>query len=306
MESLISNLYLRGKIRTGETYRDTLRSFRRYRQEQDLPLSDLTADELQLYEAYMKQRGACPNTTSFYMRILRAVYNQAVAHGLIEQRHPFVQVYTGISKTTKRALQLADIRRLKALDLSRRPDLDRARDLFLFCFYTRGMSFVDMAHLRKTDLTEGILRYRRQKTGQQLTVRIEPCAQEIIARYWDDTSPYLLPILRKTGDGHRMYRNALRWMNTKLHEIGALIGSAVHLTTYVGRHTWASTAKQSNIPLAVISESMGHGDEKTTRIYLSSIAAEVIDEANAKILRLLEGRQEPMTTKREGRLRAHN
>jgi hypothetical protein len=200
MERIIVQLKLRGKVRTSETYQATLNSFKRYRNDEDLMLDALTSDELLLYESYMVQRGVCPNTTSFYMRILRAVYNKAVEKGLIEQKNPFSHVYTGVSKTIKRALFLPDIKRLKNLDLSLHPTLAFARDIFLFSFYMRGMSFIDMAHLRKMDMKGGIISYRRHKTGQQLVVKVEQCAQEIIDRYHDETSSYLLPIITSEGD----------------------------------------------------------------------------------------------------------
>ena len=139
-----------------------------------------TSDLLMEYEAYLKNRGNSPNTISFYMRILKAVYNRAVENGLTGQRNLFKSVYTGVEKTLKRAIHLNDIRRIKRLDLSLKPHLDFARDMFLFCFYTRGMSFVDMAYLKKGDIANGILTYRRKKTGQQLFIRWEKCMQEII------------------------------------------------------------------------------------------------------------------------------
>jgi integrase len=284
MERIIVQLKLRGKVRTSETYQATLNSFKRYRNDEDLMLDALTSDELLLYESYMAQRGVCPNTTSFYMRILRAVYNKAVEKGLIEQKNPFTHVYTGVSKTIKRALVLPDIKRLKDLDLSLHPALAFARDLFLFSFYMRGMSFIDMAHLRKMDMKGGIISYRRHKTGQQLVVKVEQCAQEIIDRYHDETSNYLLPIITGEGDERHQYRNALHAINNRLKEIGKMIGSPIKLTTYVGRHSWASAAKSSNIPISVISESMGHENERTTQIYLASIDTSLIDDANAKIL----------------------
>lgn len=287
MEHLINQLQQRGKVRTSETYRATLNSFKRYRRGEDLTLKSLTSDELLLYEADMARRGACPNTTSFYMRILRAAYNKAVEQGLVAQTYPFTHVYTGIDKTVKRALPLSDVKRLKNLDLTRRPALAYARDLFLFSFYTRGMSFIDMAHLRKTDLQCGVLVYRRRKTGQQLVVKVEKCLQEILDRYHSEASDYLLPIITDEALARRQYRNALRAVNRDLKVVGEMLGVPVKLTTYVGRHSWATAAKASRIPLSVISESLGHESEQTTQIYLASIDSSVIDEANAKILSAL-------------------
>ena len=137
------------------------------------------------------------------MRILRAVYNRAVEKDLTTNRNPFKHVYTGIDKTIKRAIPLKAIKQIKNLDLSLQLSLDFARDMFLFSFYTRGMSFIDMAYLRRTNLKNGILTYHRRKTGQQLSIRWERCMQDILDKYENPTSDYLLPIIRsesKRGD----------------------------------------------------------------------------------------------------------
>ena len=289
MQGIISQLKQLGRVRTSETYTATLNSFMKFRAGQDILLCEVDSDTMQLYEAWLKGNGACPNTVSFYMRILRAVYNHAVEKELAEQRHPFKHVYTGIDKTVKRAVSLEAIKLIKELDLTLNPHLAYARDMFLFSFYTRGMSFIDMAYLLKSDLKDGILTYRRRKTGQQLSVKWERCMEDIVAKYKDTyNTDYLLPIITNPlADGRKQYRNAIYRVNTALKEVARLAGLAVPLTMYCGRHSWASIAKSKNIPLSVISEGMGHDSEETTRIYLASLDTSVIDEANSLILKSL-------------------
>ena len=191
----IARLKRLGKIRTSETYTAALRSFSDFMNDKEVLFSQINPDQIAEYEAYLKGRGNSPNTISFYMRILKAVYNRAVENGLTEQRHPFKSVYTGVEKTLKRAISLNDLKHIKGLDLSLKPNLDFARDMFLFCFYTRGMSFIDMAYLRKKDLQNGILSYRRRKTGQQLFIKWEKCMQEIVDKYPENKTEFLLPII---------------------------------------------------------------------------------------------------------------
>ena len=115
MESVITNLKTLGKIRTSETYAATLCSFKRFREDRDVPLDDLDSDMMMAYEAYLKNNGVSPNSSSFYMRNLRAVYNRAVEKELTAQRFPFKHVYTGVDKTIKRAVPLKVIKRIKDL-----------------------------------------------------------------------------------------------------------------------------------------------------------------------------------------------
>lgn len=287
MHSVIIQLRQLGKIRTSETYTATLKSFMEFREEQDVPLDGVNSDLMLLYEAHLKAKGVRMNTISFYMRILRAVYNRAVEKGLTPQRNPFRHVYTGVEKTVKRAVPVKVIKALKELDLSMKPSLDFARDMFMFSFYTRGMSFVDMAYLKKTDLQNGILTYCRRKTGQRLTVKWEKCMEEIIKKYPSNSSTYLLPIIKEQGNERKQYDNALHLVNYRLKDLSGMLKLQRPLTMYVARHSWASVAKVRNVPLSVISEGMGHDSEKTTQIYLASLEASVVDKANKMILELL-------------------
>ena len=277
-----------GKIRTSETYTAALKSFSSFMKGSDILFGELNSDLLMEYEAYLKNRGNSPNTISFYMRILKAVYNRAVENGLTGQRNLFKSVYTGVEKTLKRAIHLNDIRRIKRLDLSLKPHLDFARDMFLFCFYTRGMSFVDMAYLKKGDIANGILTYRRKKTGQQLFIRWEKCMQEIIDKYPVNETEFLLPVITERDKEYRkQYTSALHRVNTLLKKIGEMLDLPIPLTMYVARHSWASIAKNHNVPVSVISEGRGHDTENTTQIYLASLDTAVVDKEKKKILDLL-------------------
>ena len=287
MHGVIAQLKQLNKIRTSETYTATLKSFMAFRENQDVPLDGISSDLMLLYEAHLKARDVRMNTISFYMRNLRAVYNRAVEKGLTPQNNPFRHVYTGADKTIKRAIPIKEIKALKELDLSLKPSQDFARDMFMFSFYTRGMSFIDMAYLKKSNLQNGILTYRRRKTGQQLSIKWEKCMEDIVSKYPDNETGFLLPIIKKQGNERKQYDNALHLVNYNLKGLSTMLKLQRPLTMYVARHSWASAAKAKNIPLSVISEGMGHDSEATTQIYLASLETSVVDKANKIILGLL-------------------
>ncbi len=286
MENHIIKLKQNGKIRTAETYISTLNSFKKFRKDEDIMLDCINSEIMEAYEAWHQQRGVAPNTISFYTRILRAAYNRAVEDEIIENRNPFRHVYTGIDKTVKRALPLSAIKKIKSLDLSLTPELDFARDMFMMSFMLRGMSFIDMAYLRKSDLSNGYVTYRRRKTGQQLVIEWTKEMQVLLDKYPENTSEYLLPIIKSPGLSERStYRNVGYNINHNLKRIAKKVGVNVPLTLYVARHSWASAAKAKGIPLSVISEGMGHDSETTTQIYLASLDTSVVDKANSIILK---------------------
>ena len=287
MQDEIKRLEGLDKIRTAETYTATFRSICSFRSGKDFTWDEINEEEMLRYEAHLKRNGKSMNTVSFYMRIFRAVYNRAVERGLTSQHYPFKHVYTGVEKTRKRAVPLKVIKQLKQLQLPLNSSLDFVRDMFLFSFYTRGMSFIDMAYLKKKDLRDGVLTYRRRKTGQQLCIRWEKCMQDIIEKYPLNETEFLLPIITRQGNERRQYINAIHLINCKLKEMPLSTPHVLRLSMYVARHSWASIALRQHIPLSVISESMGHESESTTRIYLASLDNSVIDQANARILKNL-------------------
>jgi len=289
MESVIVRLKQDGKVRTSETYRSALNSFSRFRNGEDVMLDALGQGLMESYEAHLQAKGLVPNSTSFHMRILRAVYNRACEQGVITATaDPFSHVYTGVEKTAKRAVDIGTIRRIKNWDLSMDKSADYARDLFMLSFYMRGMSFIDLAYLKKTDRVDGIVTYRRRKTGQKLTIRWTSEMQAILDKYPENETEYLFPVITSMTAGSRnQYKNCHYMVNKNLKTVAQKVGLQMPLTTYVARHSWASIAQSKGISLSVISEGLGHDNEQTTRIYLASLDTTAVDRANDIILSAL-------------------
>lgn len=291
IKSIIVQLQQNHQHCTARNYQSTLNSFMRFRGGEDLPLDMMDATIIQSYEAWLKNQSICRNTSSFYMRILRAVYNRAVEKSLVTQQHPFRHVYTGIDKTRKRAVDLGMIKSLKQMDLTGKQSQSFARDMFLMSFCLRGISFVDLAKLRKTDIRGGYLYYTRSKTRQSFCVKWEPIMQEITDKYKPqvESSEYLFPILSDDSTfNNNAYRNAQMRIGYNLKAIAKTLGLKENLTLYVARHSWATIARDSNVPVSVISEALGHDSELTTQIYLQSIQTSEVDKANASILGQLQ------------------
>ena len=288
MREQIAQLTADNRLGTARNYTRTLRSFSGFLGGGELPFAAFTERLVEEYNAYLLRRGVVRNTVSFYMRILRSVYNKTVRRRLAEPASPFGGVYTGVDRTRKRAIDERLIARLKSLDLPVSGALPLARDLFVFSYCMRGMAFVDMAFLRKKDMRDGAIHYVRRKTGQRMTVHLEPCMREIIGRYAPRTrdTPYLFPVLtaEDPARAYAQYQVALNYYNRLLKKLASLLGLDSGLSSYTSRHSWATAARNHNVPLPVISAGMGHTSERTTQIYLSALETSVIDSANRKIL----------------------
>lgn len=276
-----------GRPGTAKTYRDALSSFARFHQGTDIALDELNAEMMTLYEAWMKSRGLKRNSSSCYLRTLRTLYRKAVEMGLTTDKGIFRHVFTGFAKTSKRAIPLEAIRTIRLLRLPAGSPLIFARDMFILSIYLQGISFVDLAYLRKSDIRNGVLQYDRKKTRQSLNIGWEPSMQAIVETYAHLTteSPYLLPIITHAdGTERRQYEKAEHNINRNLKKIGRIAGLRIPLTTYVARHTWATTMRDMGYDLSIVSTGLGHDSLKTTQIYLSSIDTTVVMEANKKMI----------------------
>ena len=275
-------------VGTKNNYTNAVNRFVEFRNQKDLTFSQMTADMMEMYQAWLWNRGVRQNTVSFYLRTLRTLHHKAVEAGQATSNDIFAHVQTANERTAKRAISVKDIRKIEKLELQIGSSIDKARDLFLLSFYLRGMAFVDMAFLKKSDLKCGMVSYNRRKTHQNLNIEWIKPMQAIIDKYAEQTkdSPYMLPILTgKETSPYTQYRKVEYNTNYNLKKIGKMIGLKIPLTTYVARHTWASIALHMNIPIATISEGMGHNSYKTTQIYLESIDVATINEANRRIIR---------------------
>ena len=281
-------LTLQAKYKSPSTirnYQTALASFQEYLH-RDISLSEISSEVIN-YERWLKDRHISPNTISCYMRSLRSLACKLMGE---EAKSLFKEVYTGAAETAKRALRDTDIVKLRAASLKPGSFQSLARDLFLFSFYALGMPFVDMAFLRKQNISEGFIIYYRHKTGQRICIPVEQCMNDIISRYDRTDNNYVFPLLHSTAPdlAYKEYLQKLNRYNRALKSIAQKAGVAKRLTSYVSRHTWASLAYSSNIDLAVISKAMGHTNPQNTLIYIRQIDDSRLMEASRKVAALLE------------------
>lgn len=274
---------------TSRNYRTALHSFLRYRNDEDVMFSEFDSDLVEDYNRWLRHKGICPNTISCYMRSLRAIYNKAVKARIVKQTYPFSDVFTGVAKTDKRSITIADISHLQQLDLKKGSFKEFVRDLFLFSFFALGMPFVDLAFLRKSQIVDGNIVYYRHKTGQKVTVKLEPCMCDIIRRHHVPNSEYVFPLFTKSKDKgpqlvYDSYKSKICYYNRILNELGKEAGISSKLTSYVARHTWASVAYEQQVDLPVISKALGHTNSQITQIYVKELNNDKLNKANEKII----------------------
>ena len=289
IEEQIKQLREEHRFGTANNYEKTKRSLESFLRNKKLTFTNFNEQLITDYNTYLISKGLVRNSISFYMRNLRAIYNKAVKQKIVKKKELFSEVYTGIDKTRKRAVDERLITKLYNLKLDNNDSLSFTRDIFIFSYCMRGMSFVDIAYLKKENIQNGVICYARRKTGQLLSVRIEPSIQRIIDRYSSALSPYVFPILTSTDtkEAYEEYQVAINNHNRQLRRLSKMLPAGCKLTSYTSCHSWATAARNHNVPISVISAGMGHTSEQTTQIYLTMLENSVIDDANQGLIRSL-------------------
>lgn len=233
--------------------------------------NDVTLTKIHFFDDWLKQhqgvktgRPLTDNSIKAYHSRMRAFISEAVSFGVIEQ-NPYSRFKTGRCQTMPRMyLTMEEIDMLRAWEPpteSRR----MARDLFLVQCYT-GLSYSDLiaTDFTVTEEHEGTIilpRTTRVKTGTQFYIMLLPPVVDILERY-----NYTLPKYSLVAYSYQL----------KLMEKETNIGK--HITSHVGRHTFATTiALGSGIPIEVVSKMLGHTNIQTTQIYGRILPKQVME-----------------------------
>lgn len=293
MRQVAGELRAEGKFGTAHVYRSTLNSVFTFQNGAHLNFRQITPAWLKNFEVSLRSRGCSWNTVSTYMRVIRAVNNRAVdLRKATYVPHLFKSVYTGTRADRKRFLEDKDMQKVfrrlpKSLNAT--SEVLHSQKMFVLMFLLRGLPFVDLAYLRKSDLSGNVITYRRRKTGRSLSVTLTSEAMLLIKDYMDKdmNSPYLFSILKSnegTEAAYREYQIALRNFNQNLLVLSELLELEGKLSSYTARHTWATTAYYCEIHPGIISEAMGHSSITVTETYLKPFRSKKIDEANRTIV----------------------
>ena len=290
-ENYINRLRKEGRYSTAHVYKNALYSFSKFCGTLNMSFRQVTKERLRRYGQYLYECGLKPNTISTYMRMLRSIYNRGVEAGSAPYvPRLFHDVYTGVDVRQKKALPAGELHKLLYED-PKSERLRRTQTIAALMFQFCGMSFADLAHLEKSALDQSVLRYNRIKTKTPMSVEVLDTAKGMINQLRSNQEPipdcpnYLFDILcgnkkRKDERAYREYQSALRRFNNRLKDLARALRLKSPVSSYTLRHSWATTAKYSGVPIEMISESLGHKSIKTTQIYLKGFELRERTEVN--------------------------
>lgn len=276
---------------TRGTYEHTMRRIRDFDKKADkLKFKDITPEWLERFDKFLALTSPSANARSVKMRCIRAVINDALSHKLTNE-YPFRWFRIKSQRTEHRALTVEQLRRLFTMPTEEWEQrwVDYFKLMFMFC----GISPVDLAKLDR--IKNGRISFRRSKTGEPVSVRVEPEAMELVRKHKGKT--HLLDIFDRYGS----HVNWLRRLNRTLKTLGGVRQEerlckdgkhrlvSIHepmwpeLSAYWARHTWASIANSIGVPMDVIGRALGHSQRSVTDIYVAFDQTR-IDDANRRVL----------------------
>ncbi len=281
----IEELRVAGREGYSRVFKNVLSAFKTFREERDLFLSDLTPKVLERWISYLKkERGVIDNTINSYLRTMRTMYLYSIKKGWVRNEfYPFREIKVSEFSTETSPRALDDNKLAELLKLETYPELQLAKDIFVFSFFGRGISFIDVVLLTTKNIQDGNIIYERKKLSKKpvrVIFPIRPEIKEIIERYKNSDRGYLFPILDKNKHVTEQQKlDRIKKIRSRINKNLKVLGSQVgieNLTSYVSRHTYASYMFRKGMPIGMIKESLRHKNQKTTEIYLKSLGLDAI------------------------------
>jgi len=296
IDSLISEYTTTGKYGNAKVYVSLKKFLIKYSGKNSFAFSDINYDLLKKIELLYFSRGHKANGLALHFRTLKAIYNKAILAGYINI-NPIQKYKVKTTKTTKRAISKTDIEKIRDVDLPEYSPIWHSRNYFMFSFYLMGLNFIDLAYLKKSNLSglseiktgTVILNYMRKKTSKPYKMNIPAPALAILDKYNINNKSdedYIFPILttKDPAISFKQILNKRAGNQHNLKKLGVICELEKKLTGYVARHSWASIALKMNIPIGIISQGLGHEDIKTTQIYLECFDDDAMNKANLLII----------------------
>lgn len=227
----------------------------------DKMICEFVMADIERFDKSMIKDGKKPVGRRHLLAHMKKIFNFAVSKSFIKS-HPFNDYKIPPRKSGERVRLTADeVAQIAQADLPE--NLVKWRDIFLFQCYT-GIAYADLASLTREMIVEENGRWfidrSRHKTHVHYRVLLLKPALEILKKF-----DYSIPVGHETAC----------YYDVNLKKIEESLKFKKHLTSHVGRHTFATWALSNGVPIEIVSKMLGHTNIQTTQIYAKILAKDV-------------------------------
>ncbi len=230
----------------------------------DVSFTEINYQLLDEFKHHLITSGLKLNSIGNYFRSIKAIYNKAIKHKIIDRaNYPFYDITIKSEKTSKRAISKEELQKIILISLEENSTSLSSLCYFLLSFYLRGISFTDLAYLKHSTIINGRIEYKRRKTHKNYSVKLFSPAETIIHKFHMEGNSYLLPILTNnvTEDSLETKKIISQWIkatNKYLKRLSIQSGLTTSITTYTARHTFGTVAKKLGYSNELIAEALYH------------------------------------------------
>lgn len=246
---LSNKLKERNKQNTSRNFKSSLANLEKFKENKIINFLDIDAQFIKDYETFLFSRNISDDTVSFYMRTFKMILNHASEEGLIQYLPEWfdsvnTSAYLRPERTMQKALDLSTMKEIANLDLEDKPKSDLARDLFMFSFYMQGMELSDILTLKKENIINSRIVFKRRQVGRQKSIPLTGKALAIVAKHLDEKDNSLFPL--KAGYNVPSLKNVSSCLNRYLLAVGELV-DCPKLSYSQARATWLAITSQINL-----------------------------------------------------------
>jgi len=242
----------------------TIKKFKAYMKNDSVRLSNINKKDLVGYAEYLKEKaGLNGETPHNYFARLKKIFKDAHEHELIT-KNPCDGVKfsrKGVTDTIKKDVLTENELKILYKTKCKFPELKTA---FLFACNT-GLGLAEIHELKWSNLRNGILKTKRQKTGAPINFKLKESALKLLGEPKSDNE-YVFRLLNAKGE--KLTNNGAKhrlkvWLrDTEIDK---------HITFYCGRHTFATQLLIHGAGLKTVMDLLGQTDQRSVLKYVNYI-----------------------------------
>jgi integrase len=264
-------LFLPNIIKQYKAVEKNLKKYAKSVGKTDFEFSDIKQSFYDGFVDFLQKKSLTLNTVGTYVKTLKTFLNEAKRLGY-NANSDYSSFHVFSEEIDNVYLNEKELQQLKDTDLSKIPHLALVRDWFLLLAWT-GSRFSDLEKISRTDIQEGFITFRQQKTNTKVVIPLHPVVLEILEKYEFNIPA---PINNQRFNEYIKEVCEIAELNTKETITRTVGGKLVtkkfekweHVGSHTGRRSFCTNMYKRGLPTLMIMSISGHKTESAFLKYI--------------------------------------